>query len=307
VPAKADYSSAAKAYGAGDYTTAFKEYLALAKAGDAQSEVNLGWMYYSGEGVTADKQKALEWYRRAAEKGNTTALFNLGYAYENGDGVRKDLDEAHRWYSKSDALGDKASHDAIERIKQQRSLLITNTRSDTKKTDARTQSQESHRPEKAVSQVTAGSESNTKMPSKQSASASASVPSPSPTLISAPVTKKEKFQTVVAIPLETKKTEATPSRVDKIRLAAESGDLNAMVALGWIFSNGKEVPTNKQEAVKWYRLAAGKGEPNAQMALGWLYFSGDAVKRDLKEAAYWYGKAAAQGNIKAKEMLKRVR
>jgi len=100
---------------------------------------------------------------------------------------------------------------------------------------------------------------------------------------------------------------AEPPRVEKIRRLAEAGDPKAQKALGWLYSDGKEITADKQEAVKWYQRAAEKGEVEAQMALGWLYFSGQGVDRNLTKAAYWYDKAAAQGNAQAKKKLKRIR
>jgi aryl-alcohol dehydrogenase-like predicted oxidoreductase len=96
-------------------------------------------------------------------------------------------------------------------------------------------------------------------------------------------------------------------RLEGIRQAAERGDENAQVALGWIYSSGKGIPVDKVKAAGWYRLAAEKGDLRAQVALGWLYFDGQGCGRNLQESAVWYGKAAARGNIKARQMLRKIR
>jgi TPR repeat protein len=96
-------------------------------------------------------------------------------------------------------------------------------------------------------------------------------------------------------------------RLEGIRRAAEAGDRNAQVALGWIYSSGKEIPVDKAKAARWYRLAAEKGNLNAQVALGWMYYEGRGIERNLEESALWYGKAAAQGDIKAGQMLQRIK
>lgn len=95
--------------------------------------------------------------------------------------------------------------------------------------------------------------------------------------------------------------------MEQFRRLAEAGDIKAQKALGWLYSSGKEIAVDKQEAIKWYWRAAVKGDVDAQMALGWLYFSGDGVERNLTESEYWYGKAAAKGNAMAKKKLKRLR
>ena len=35
-------------------------------------------MYDGGEGVTQDKEKAVQWYQKAAEQGHADAQYNLG-------------------------------------------------------------------------------------------------------------------------------------------------------------------------------------------------------------------------------------
>ena len=56
---RADLESALAAAEAGDYETAFKEYLHLAEKGDALAQSNLGVMYMEGLGVPQDYTEAL--------------------------------------------------------------------------------------------------------------------------------------------------------------------------------------------------------------------------------------------------------
>ncbi|WP_198022325.1 tetratricopeptide repeat protein [Candidatus Odyssella acanthamoebae] len=44
-----------------------------AEQGHAGAQSNLGGMYYKGEGVEKNAEKAVEWYQKAAEKGNALA------------------------------------------------------------------------------------------------------------------------------------------------------------------------------------------------------------------------------------------
>ncbi len=76
--AQADLESAQAAYLAGNYETAFKEYLYLAEKGDALAQSKLGFMYAEGKGVTKDYTEALKWYRKAVAQGEVYAQFNLG-------------------------------------------------------------------------------------------------------------------------------------------------------------------------------------------------------------------------------------
>ena len=55
------------------------EIRALAEAGDAESQVNLGVMYDTGRGVPQDDAEAVRWYRLAADQGDADAQFNFGF------------------------------------------------------------------------------------------------------------------------------------------------------------------------------------------------------------------------------------
>ena len=50
---------------------------------------NEGCRYYNGDGVSVDKQKAVELWQKAAELGHDMAQYNLGNCYNDGDGVAK--------------------------------------------------------------------------------------------------------------------------------------------------------------------------------------------------------------------------
>ena len=51
--------------------------LVAAEQGDADAQVNLGFMYKSGHGVPRDAAEAVQWFRRAANQGNAEAQDNL--------------------------------------------------------------------------------------------------------------------------------------------------------------------------------------------------------------------------------------
>ena len=58
-----------------------------AKKGDKEAQNDLGLMYYEGEGVPQDYEKAIEWYTKSAEQGHAWAQYNLGLMYYDGEGV----------------------------------------------------------------------------------------------------------------------------------------------------------------------------------------------------------------------------
>jgi TPR repeat protein len=79
-----------KAYEAGDYATALKEFLPLAKKGQISAQAAVGQMYFEGKGVSPDPVEAAKWLEPAAKAGNARAQFLLGKLYLSGEGVQMD-------------------------------------------------------------------------------------------------------------------------------------------------------------------------------------------------------------------------
>ena len=86
------------------------------------------------------------------------------------------------------------------------------------------------------------------------------------------------------------------------RKAAEQGDASAQNSLGRMYDKS-EFPWEWRDAVKWYRKAAEQGEPAAQHNLARMYYEGRGVPEDYQEAAEWYRKAAEQGEPAAQSSL----
>uniref|UniRef100_UPI0040483D3E tetratricopeptide repeat protein n=1 Tax=Algoriphagus sp. TaxID=1872435 RepID=UPI0040483D3E len=97
------------AYESGDYTTAFKEFAALAEQGGVNAQFNLALMYEDGQGVPQDYKQAVKWYTKAAEQGDASAQHNLGLMYANGQGVPQDNVYAHMWSNLGAANGIEAA------------------------------------------------------------------------------------------------------------------------------------------------------------------------------------------------------
>ena len=76
-----------------------------AEQGDAEAQYNLGLMYYSGDDVPQDYEKAFELFTKSAEQGHAEAQYNLGRMYDNEEGVLQDYKQAVHWYTKSAVQG----------------------------------------------------------------------------------------------------------------------------------------------------------------------------------------------------------
>ncbi len=82
---------------------------------------------------------------------------------------------------------------------------------------------------------------------------------------------------------------------------AEQGYAEAQFNLGVMYDNGRGVPQDYKEAVKWYTKAAEQGLAEAQYNMGVMYADGEGVAEDYVEAYKWWNLAAAQGNEDAKK------
>lgn len=81
-----------------DYAEAAKWFHLAARQGHAQAQFNLGMMYATGRGVPHDNIEAVKWYRYAAVRGLALAQLNLGVAYATGEGTGQDDAEAVKWF-----------------------------------------------------------------------------------------------------------------------------------------------------------------------------------------------------------------
>lgn len=96
---------------------------------------------------------------------------------------------------------------------------------------------------------------------------------------------------------------ATSFDFDETKKAADSGDSDAQNKLGFMYDQGKGVPQDYAEAVKWYRLSAEQGDASAQYNLALMYDRGDGVSSDPFEAAKWHRLAAGQGYADSQLLL----
>jgi uncharacterized protein len=293
VPASAfgEYADAEKAYSKGDFVAAYHEYLALAQAGDARAQATVACMIQAGEGVSADPTRALPWLTKAAEKGVQPAQYSLGLAYEKGLGTRQDFAKALIWYGKAAERGDAKAQAGLKRLKTSEPVSAKAAPA------ALTAPEAAKGPALAVAQTATAAPVAVKNSAATVKTLNAPAPNNGAALSGQAMT--EPVQTMPELIFGNRKIAAK-------RSAAEGGDVDAQVYLGWCYSTGKDVEQDKAEAIKWYRRAGEAGRVNAQTALGWLYFSGEAGKKDMVEAVRWYRKAAAQGDASAKRMLRRI-
>ncbi len=77
-----------------------------ARRGDADAQLNLGYMYETGQiGGMPDYAASMKWYLKAAAQGNSSAMNNIGWAYHQGLGVEPDQYKAREWFERAVAGG----------------------------------------------------------------------------------------------------------------------------------------------------------------------------------------------------------
>jgi localization factor PodJL len=84
---------------------------------------------------------------------------------------------------------------------------------------------------------------------------------------------------------------------------AESGRAPAQYEFASRLIEGRGVPRDAGEAVRWFEKAAAQDYTPAQFRLGALYEKGVGVERSLKTAAQWYDRAAQAGHVRAMHNL----
>jgi uncharacterized protein len=85
------------AFRTGSYDRARTVWGALAEAGDARAQAGLGYMYYTGRGVSRDSARAAALFQRAADKGEPTAQAFLAVMHFQADGLPRNLPLALMW------------------------------------------------------------------------------------------------------------------------------------------------------------------------------------------------------------------
>jgi hypothetical protein len=83
------------------------------KVNDPIKQFILGWKYETGDGVSIDNKKAVDYYTLAADQGYDQAQCNLGLCYEKGRGVKRKLTKAVELYSQA---ADKGHHIAQSKL-----------------------------------------------------------------------------------------------------------------------------------------------------------------------------------------------
>ncbi len=230
-------------------------------------------MYYLGEGVKRDHQKAIRWYGKAAEQGHSGAQFSLGSMYYLGryaprretctaaiwmtraPDVEQDYEKAHKWFGMAGGRGHAQAqyvlgfcHKHGQGVEQNHQEVVRWYRMAAEGGDAQTQY--------LLGQMYANGED-----------------------------------------VEQDVQEA----VKWYRMAAKGGDARATKILSDMYETDgalrrRGFEENSRDAVMQCHRAAEQGDARAQTKLGRMYLYGEGVSQNYVDALAWYILAAVQGN-----------
>jgi len=106
------YQEAEEAWRGGRLGSAFRLFLAAAKAGSNPARTTVAFFYDDGIGVKANKDAALHWYRLAYRGGSDTAANNIGVIWRE----RGEVSRALMWFQRAVRLGDGDANLQIAKI-----------------------------------------------------------------------------------------------------------------------------------------------------------------------------------------------
>lgn len=278
------------AFQRGDYAAALAILRPLARQGDSGALHDLGLMYISGRGVTANDAEAYYWFSLSADLGNADAQSWLGAVYFSGSVTSRDLAKSARWYRSAADQGDAQAmaelgalyengfgvpQDYIEAMKWS---ILAITKYKVAEVEARrlaTVNRDRQAKKLSAAQIAEAGKRARRWTPKPFSPLSADLSKDGGTALQ-------------------RKDEALAARL--FGLAADRGYPDAQTMLGAMYGAGKGVPRNLAQSVKWYRLAAKQGEAGGQYGLGSAYERGAGTTQDLVRAHMWYSLAATSGD-----------
>ena len=94
---------------------------------------------------------------------------------------------------------------------------------------------------------------------------------------------------------------------EELRTRAEQGNARAQAILGGMYYDGRGVPQDYAEAVRWYRLAAEQGDAVGQFSLGGIYALGKRLPQDYVQAHKWLRLAVSLASAEEKKIYASAR
>ena len=270
---------------------------ASAKAGDTDTQVLLGAMYYIGDGVPQVFAEAVAWFREAAAQSHTEAQYFLGMMYAKGEGVPQDDALASAWFHKAAEQGHADAQLTIglrcatgEGVPQDDAEAIDWFRKAAEQGDA-----------EAQHNIGVGYSKGRGVPQDDVEAAAWYRRAAEQGLADAQFTLGTTYRRGEGVPQD------DAEAASWYREAAAQGHTIAQLTIGLMYFTGRGVPQDDAEAIDWLRKAAEQGQADAQLTIGDMYRDGRGVPQDDVEAVAWYRRAAEQGHTDAQARMEQMR
>lgn len=101
-------------------------------------------------------------------------------------------------------------------------------------------------------------------------------------------------------------TEKEVSNFKYFKLAADQGNPERQLSVGFCYLVGYGGSKNFELAFKYFKLSADQGNPKAQFQLANLYKNGEGTEKNLSEAIKYYSLSKNQGNECGIEFLNQM-
>ncbi len=271
------------------YKEAVEWYTKSANQGNADAQINLGYMYENGYGVDKSYDKAVELYEKSAIQGNSYAQNNLGYMYENGYGVDKSYDKAVELYKKSAIQGNSYAQNNL-------GYMYENGYGVSKNYDKALELYN-----KAAKDGNATAQENLGILQNKLGEIDFEKKSYGTAFEwykKAAEQGNAKAQNNLGhMYLDGHGVNSSPKDAFKwYKKAAKQGNVKAQNRLGYMYLSGNGVAQSYKDAFVWLEKAAKQGNIEAQNTLGHMYLNGSGIAQSYKDAFVWLEKAAKQGN-----------
>lgn len=283
-----DTARAIAAFDRKDYVTAWREFMASARQGDAEAQAGVGAMLFTkinppGTGFYADCE---QWLKASADQGNAKGMTYLGrFYYADGvrlnqginPGINNDVPpalhqmaehqfaRAREWFERAAALGDGYAMGNL--------AIMLDAGIGGPRDAAR------------AAQLRAG------------------VAKHADAGFTAKVSKDPNGLAMTAA----WQTGHYEQALSAARARASQGDADAQALLGRAFYEGLGVPRNYAEALLWLNRATAQQNASAMFFLGLMYEHGRGVRQDLPRALQLFDRAAALGDRYARMEAKGMR
>jgi TPR repeat protein len=102
-----------------DYERARAYLLLGATLAEPMCLYQLGMLYLTGTGVSADAALGFNYTLRAAKLGDATAQHNAGVCFLRGLGTGKDLAQAKEWFTRAQAAGEPRASSMLQEVERE--------------------------------------------------------------------------------------------------------------------------------------------------------------------------------------------